>query len=107
MSQKDDQAYNFIYDYFSAFTEFDFMDELQESLNATRLEIANQYTADELFEFLINSATPANVRRFESPELKTYFMKKIRSWKNIEINKPETEDKPKKKRKTGREELII
>lgn len=105
--QKDDQAYNFIYDYFSAFTEFDFIDELQDSLNATRLEIANQYTAEELFTFLINSATPANARRFEAPELKAYFMKKIKSWKNIEITKPETEEKPKKRRKRGIEELII
>ena len=105
--QKDDQAYNFIYDYFSAFTEFDFLDELQESLDATRLEIANQYTVEELFAFLVNSATPANARRFESPELKAYFIKKIKSWKNIEISKPEAEEKPKKRRKSGREEFII
>ena len=104
--QKDDQAYNFIYDYFSAFTEFDFIDELQETLNATRLEIANQYTAEELFDFLVNSATPANARRFESPELKKYFMKKIKSWKNIEINKTENEEMP-KKRKRKIEEIII
>ena len=87
--QKDDQAYNFIYDYFSAFSEYDFIDELQEPLNATRLEIANTYTPEELFEFLVSSATPANVRRFEAPELKEYFMKRIDSWKKIEIKKPD------------------
>lgn len=87
--QKDDQAYNFIYDYFSAFSEYDFIDELQEPLNATRLEIANTYTPEELFGFLVSSATPANVRRFETPELKEYFMERINGWKNIEINKPD------------------
>lgn len=87
--QKDDQAYNFIYDYFSAFSEFDFIDELQEALNTTRLEVANQYTVEELFDFLINSATEANVRRFEAKELKEYFRKRVKGWKNIEIKKSE------------------
>lgn len=87
--QKDDQAYNFIYDYLSAFSEFDFIDELQEALNTTRIEVANQYTVEELFDFLINSATEANVRRFESKELKEYFRKRVKGWKNIEIKKSE------------------
>ena len=87
--QKDDQAYNFIYDYFSAFSEYDFIDELQEPLNATRLEIVNTYTPEELFEFLISSASPSNVRRFVAPELKEYFMKRIDSWKKIEIKTPD------------------
>lgn len=95
--QKDDQAYNFIYDYFSAFSEYDFVDELQDVLDATRLEIANQYSEDELFEFLINSATPANARRFETPELKEYFMKRVKGWKNIELKKPEAPVEPRKK----------
>ena len=100
--QYDDQAYNFIYDYLSAFTEFNFIDELQELLNTTRLEIAKKYTTDELFEFLLSSATEANRRRFQTPELRVYFKKKIEAWKNIEPKKSKVIQKPKRKSKDER-----
>ena len=63
--QFDDEAYNFIYDYLSAFTEFNFPEELQESLNESRRKVGTTYTQNELFSFLMQSATKANFRRFQ------------------------------------------
>jgi hypothetical protein len=79
--QYDDEAYNFIYDFLSAFTSFNFPDELQESLDNSRAIISKEYTTEELFEFLTNSATPANFRRFHSIELENYFKKRVEDWK--------------------------
>lgn len=79
--QYDDEAYNFIYDYFSAFTEFNFEDSLQQTLNETRNIVANNYSFEELYNFLIASAQDANKRRFKTLELKNRFRERIESWK--------------------------
>lgn len=79
--QYDDEAYNFIYDYLSAFSEFNFPIELQRALNDSRLEVASKYRGDELFEFLMQSATESNFRRFQSTELEDYFLKRVNGWK--------------------------
>lgn len=88
--QYDDEAYNFIYDFLSAFTEFDFPEELQQAVNASRLEIANSYVAEELFKFLLQSATEANYRRFQTPELRKIFLQKVRDWRTIDISARES-----------------
>jgi len=80
--QYDDEAYNFIYDYFSAFTEFNFEESLQQTLNETRNIIANSYSFDQLFNFLVASAQKSNKRRFKSLELKNRFRERIETWKN-------------------------
>lgn len=79
--QYDDEAYNFIYDYLSAFTEFNFESELNNSLRQSRNTVVSTYTPDELYTFLVQSATDANKRRNETPELKKAFEQKIQSWK--------------------------
>lgn len=79
--QYDDEAYNFIYDYLSAFTPFNFPKELQQSLNRTRTRVASEYTPEELFDFLMQSATKPNFRRFQSMELEDYFLKRVNGWK--------------------------
>ena len=79
--QYDDEAYNFIYDYLSAFTEFNFTEELQESLNTSRKKVINEHTPKELFDFLMKSATKANFRRFQSLELEKIFLDRINGWK--------------------------
>lgn len=84
--QFDDEAYNFIYDYLSAFTEFNFSKELQQSLNESRKKVGTTFTSDELFNFLMQSATKANFRRFHSIELEKYFFSRIKRWKGL--NKP-------------------
>ena len=80
--QYDDEAYNFIYDFLSAFTSFNFSEELQKSLNDSRYNIATNYTPEELFDFLLQSATSANFRRFQSIELEEYFIKRIKEWES-------------------------
>ena len=84
--QHDDTAYNFIYDFLSAFTPFNFPDELSNKLNKSRKEVANMYTDAELYSFLIKSATDANARRFKTPELRKIFKDKMNLWKEITID---------------------
>lgn len=103
--QYDDQAYNFIYDYLSAFSEFNFEEELQDALDTTRVEVAKKYDSDELFQFLMKSATESNFRRFQSPELEDYFMKRIENWKTLHIGKHQEITKNNKKNR-GREIII-
>ncbi len=86
--QYDDAAYNFVYDYLSAFTPFDFPKELQDSLDISRAKVAREHSADELLGTLKDSATPANLRRFNSPDLIRYFKMRVTEWQNIQtINK--------------------
>lgn len=82
--QYDDEAYNFIYDYLSAFTPFNFTEELQTILENSRKEVATQNTKEELLDFLLKSATKANFRRFQSMELEKIFLNRIESWKRLE-----------------------
>ena len=82
--QYDDEAYNYIYDYLSAFTEYNFTEELQDSLDRSRLKISSEFSEDELFNFLLSSATQANFRRFQSIELEDFFKKRIQNWKKIQ-----------------------
>lgn len=79
--QYDDEAYNFIYDYLSAFTEFNFEDGLQQLLTETRSIVANNYSVEQLYDFLIASAQESNQRRFKALELKKIFGERIESWK--------------------------
>lgn len=79
--QYDDEAYNFIYDYLSAFTEFSFEDSLQQTLTKTRSIVASSYSFDQLYDFLIASAQDSNKRRFKTLELKDRFRERIESWK--------------------------
>lgn len=84
--QYDDEAYNFIYDYLSAFTAFNFPPSLEEPLKASRARVIEENTPEELFGFLMQSATPANFRRFQSYELERIFLKRVADWK-IQISK--------------------
>lgn len=78
----DDTAYNFVYDFLSAFTPFEFETNLEQLVRETRIIIANTYTASELYTFLMQSATPANRRRFRTtPELGEIFFKKVSIWR--------------------------
>lgn len=81
--QYDDEAYNYIYDYLSAFTPFNFLPELQQTLDESRSEVISEYTPEQLFEILLASATKANFRRFQSVELEECFIKKVEEWKKL------------------------
>ncbi len=79
--QKDDVAYNFIYDYLSAFTEYNFTGSLKERLIETRRLLTETYTTEELYNFMLQSATPANRRRMKEKSLQQIFERRIDSWK--------------------------
>lgn len=87
--QYDDEAYNYIYDYLSAFTPFNFTDELNKTLIESRKRVISEHTPEELFDFMLQSATEANFRRFQSIDLEQCFMKKIEDWK-LEYSLPES-----------------
>jgi hypothetical protein len=81
--QYDDEAYNFIYDFLSAFTSFNFPEDLQQTLDDTRMKIVAEYSEHELFDFIMKSATEANFRRFHTPELEENFFKRVESWNEL------------------------
>lgn len=80
--QHDDTAYNFVHDYLCSFTEFgNISDELQEMLEATRSIVAENYTTEQLYEYLMSSGVPMSRARFKTPELKKYFVERVHSWR--------------------------
>lgn len=85
--QYDDEAYNFIYDYLSAFKEFNFPKELQQALDDTRIKVVSEHIPEELFDFLLQSANKANFRRFQSIELEDIFMQKVAEWQAMKEKK--------------------
>lgn len=78
--QYDDEAYNFIYDYLSAFTPFNFSEKLEPIVRESRARVARENTPEELFGFLMQSATASNFRRFQEVELEEIFYKRIAGW---------------------------
>lgn len=90
--QYDDEAYNFVYDYLSAFTSFNFPKELQQVLDESRMKVVSEYSSEELFGFLLNSATKSNFRRFQSVDLEQYFLDKVQSWEKLKEKQQKTLD---------------
>ena len=85
--QYDDEAYSFIYDYLSAFKEFNFPQELQKSLDNSRTKVVSEHTPPELFNFLLQSANKASFRRFQSIKLENIFLQKIAEWQAMKGEK--------------------
>lgn len=94
--QYDDEAYNFIYDFLSAFTEFSFTEDLQKSLDRSRKRAISEYSPEELFSFLMAAATKPNFRRFHSLELEKHFLDRVKGWNRIGTAKREIDGKLKK-----------
>lgn len=78
--QYDDTAYNFIYDYLSAFTEFNFDGNLKQLLCETRNAIANGYSFEELYGYFVSTGTPGNRRRNSTMVMKDRFKERVDSW---------------------------
>ena len=79
--QYDDMAYNFIHDYLSSFTEFNFNSDLQQMLEETRTIIAKNYTFEELYHYLLATGPDSVKRRHKTLELKDRFEERIESWR--------------------------
>lgn len=81
--QYDDTAYNFIHDYLSSLTEFNLDNDLMKVLCKTRNLIANSYSIEELYNYLIASGPESVKRRHKTLELKNRFNERIDSWKKL------------------------
>lgn len=78
--QYDDEAYNFICDFLGSFTEFNLPTQLIQQVQRTREIVAQDFSAQELYNFLLQSSTEANRRRFSEPALKDRFFRKVQAW---------------------------
>ncbi len=89
--QKDDSAYNFVFDYLFSFTEFKLDDEIQALLNETRREVANKYSMETLKDFLDRVAEPSVKNRIRTSRtrdgkpgvLEEIYEKRIESWREL------------------------
>ena len=79
--QYDDEAYNFIHDFLSSFTEFNLEETLQNTLTSVRSVIANSYTPDELYRYLIETGPKSVKERHKTILLRKRFEERIESWK--------------------------
>lgn len=87
--QYDDEAYNYIWDFLLAFTDFNFEKELKCSLEESRARVSLMFSNYQLFEILLNSASQSSFRRLQSPELEEYFYKRIDNWRKLTSAKRE------------------
>lgn len=81
--QYDDKPYNFIHDYLSSLTEFNFDKKLKKILDETRSEIINNYSSDELYELLLQTGGETVLKRHRTKELKNRFEERVNKWKNL------------------------
>ena len=79
--QNDDSAYNFIHDYLSSLTSYNWDSDLQTLLEETRRYIANKYSYEELYNILISTGPESVLRRHRTKELPNRFRERINSWK--------------------------
>ncbi len=79
--QYDDEAYNFIHDYLSSLTKFNWDYSLENILSETRREISNRYTDDQLYNWLIITGPESVKRRHKTKELQCRFKERINLWK--------------------------
>lgn len=79
--QYDDTAYNFVLDFLYSLTPFDWNENLLKKLIYTRTLIGKTFSKEELFEILNMVSSDAVKRRFETPQLKRLYERRIESWK--------------------------
>jgi hypothetical protein len=79
--QKDDMAYNFVHDYLYSFTEFNFDPKLQGVLDETRKYIAEKYSFDKLYDFMLKTGSKFVEKRQQAPGLRDVFDRRIQSWR--------------------------
>ena len=79
--QKDDAAYNFIFDYLFSLTPYNFEEKLEEKLTKTRLELVNNYQTEDLCDLAIKIGSASVQRRYKSKQLQKCLEKRIEGWK--------------------------
>ncbi len=78
--QYDDEAYNFIHDYLSSLTEYNFGDDLKQVLYETRAIIANSYSVEQLYYYLVTTGQESVRRRHKTLALKERFIERVELW---------------------------
>lgn len=78
--QHDDMAYNFILDYLYSLTPFNWTPSLMQKLQDSRTLINKSFTEEDLKEMLGRVAPDSVKRRFETPELKKSYERRINKW---------------------------
>ena len=81
--QHDDQPYNFVHDFLSSMTPYNFDGNLREQLERTRSIISKLYTIEQLYNFLIRTGPASVLRRHETPVLKKRFEERVTEWKSL------------------------
>ena len=79
--QYDDEAYNFIHDYLSSFTEFNVDKNLNNLLTSTRGIVSTNLSMEQLYKFLLETGPDSVKRRHENPNLRLAFENRINSWR--------------------------
>lgn len=79
--QYDDEAYNFVHDYLSSLTAYNFGDALRDKLIETRNIVANSHSIEELYNYLLATGPESVKRRHETHALKRSFIERVESWK--------------------------
>ncbi len=80
--QKDDVAYNFIFDYLSSLTLLESSDLINYVLETSRKITAENFDYYQLYELLLRSCGDAHKRRYENKGLQSSFERKLTRWKN-------------------------
>jgi len=78
--QIDDEGYNFIHDYLSSMTEYDFDADLKQLLDNARNIVASRYSVEQLYEILIETGPDTVKRRHETKALKEIFEQRVSTW---------------------------
>lgn len=79
--QKDDEAYNFVLDFLYTFTPYNLESDLNELLKNVRKIVANNYSVEQIMEWIIATGNNAVERRMQTKELKLVLDRRINSWK--------------------------
>lgn len=78
--QYDDTAYNFVLDFLFSLTPFEWNSLLNSKLNYARTIIGKSLTRDELLQVLQLVSPDSVKRRFENPQLKRLYERRVASW---------------------------
>jgi len=79
--QYDDVAYNFIHDYLSSLTEFNFKEDLKQILYETRNIVAKCYSIEQLYYYLLATGPECVRRRHKTLVLEDRFKERINLWR--------------------------
>lgn len=79
--QKDDVAYNFIFDYLYSLTEFECDPLLKYQLTTSRNQLVNKYGVDYLYDTVLSVSSDSVKRRLKTKEVQSCLKERLSKWK--------------------------